>query len=67
MAAPLIFGAHTRASVDTLCIGSSASASTPAACHTPDGMGVRASSRRISATSAVSHRSIRVQASVARS
>eukprot|EP00964_Phaeocystis_antarctica_P045533 scaffold26219_cov82-Phaeocystis_antarctica.AAC.1 len=53
--APCALGPYTRASVAAVCLASSASDSTPAACHTPRSTAapaVHASSRRTAAGSA---------------
>eukprot|EP00964_Phaeocystis_antarctica_P158510 scaffold129195_cov65-Phaeocystis_antarctica.AAC.1 len=71
--APCALGPYTRASVAAVCLGSSASDSTPAACHTPRSCAVasaappadRASSRRTAAGSAASQRAMRTAAPLA--
>ena len=55
--APCALGAYTRTRLLASCRGSTASASTPAACHTPPTDGSTDASRRLWDTSEVSHRS----------
>ena len=55
--APCALGAYTCARPGAVCFGSTASASTPAECHTPESGEASATSRTTCAASLVSHRS----------